>query len=126
MERGGDGDPRRPVRLGGHISTYASAARLYETGFHHFFRGKDGGEGSGDQLYFQGHASPGIYARVFLEGRLSEAQLDGFRREVDGHGLPFYIFYAMFGFQHTGDQFWALADQMGRGFVIGATAGRTT
>jgi len=76
--------------LGGHISTYASAAWLYEIGFHHFFQGKDGGGGSGDQLYFQGHASPGIYARVFLEGRLSEAQLDGFRREADGHGLPSY------------------------------------
>src|SRR3954469_2956872 len=75
--------------LGGHISTYASAAWLYEVGFHHFFQGKDGA-GSGDQLYFQGHASPGIYARVFLEGRLSEAQLDGFRREADGHGLPSY------------------------------------
>lgn len=75
--------------LGGHISTYASAAWLYEIGFHHFFQGKDR-DGSGDQLYFQGHASPGIYARVFLEGRLSEAQLDGFRREADGHGLPSY------------------------------------
>jgi pyruvate dehydrogenase E1 component len=79
--------------LGGHISTYASAAWLYEIGFHHFFQGKEGdgdGDGSGDQLYFQGHASPGIYARVFLEGRLSEAQLDGFRREAGGHGLPSY------------------------------------
>ncbi|MFJ8107692.1 pyruvate dehydrogenase (acetyl-transferring), homodimeric type [Streptomyces sp. NPDC096132] len=75
--------------LGGHISTYASAAWLYEIGFHHFFRGKDR-DGSGDQLYLQGHASPGIYARVFLEGRLSERQLDGFRREADGHGLPSY------------------------------------
>ncbi|MEU8691394.1 pyruvate dehydrogenase (acetyl-transferring), homodimeric type [Streptomyces sp. NPDC048665] len=75
--------------LGGHISTYASAAWLYEIGFHHFFRGKDG-DGSGDQLFLQGHASPGIYARVFLEGRLSERQLDGFRREAGGHGLPSY------------------------------------
>lgn len=72
--------------LGGHLSTYASAAWLYEIGFNHFFRGKDR-DGSGDQLYLQGHASPGIYARVFLEGRLSERQLDGFRREADGHGL---------------------------------------
>ncbi|MGW1798298.1 pyruvate dehydrogenase (acetyl-transferring), homodimeric type [Streptomyces sp. NPDC001984] len=75
--------------LGGHISTYASAAWLYEIGFNHFFQGKDR-DGSGDQLYLQGHASPGIYARVFLEGRLREEQLDGFRREAGGHGLPSY------------------------------------
>lgn len=75
--------------LGGHISTYASAAWLYEIGFNHFFRGKDK-DGSGDQLYVQGHASPGIYARVFLEGRLGEEQLDAFRREAGGHGLPSY------------------------------------
>ncbi|MGP4012076.1 pyruvate dehydrogenase (acetyl-transferring), homodimeric type [Streptomyces sp. 4N124] len=75
--------------LGGHISTYASAAWLYEIGFNHFFKGKDW-DGSGDQLYIQGHASPGIYAHVFLEGRLSEQQLDGFRREAGGHGLPSY------------------------------------
>ncbi|MER8047317.1 pyruvate dehydrogenase (acetyl-transferring), homodimeric type [Streptomyces sp. NPDC094032] len=75
--------------LGGHISTYASAAWLYEIGFQHFFRGKDG-DRSGDQLFLQGHASPGIYARVFLEGRLSEGQLEGFRREAGGHGLPSY------------------------------------
>ncbi|GGW98330.1 pyruvate dehydrogenase E1 component [Streptomyces malachitofuscus] len=75
--------------LGGHISTYASAAWLYEIGFNHFFRGKDG-DGSGDQLFVQGHASPGVYARVFLEGRLSEQQLDGYRREADGRGLPSY------------------------------------
>ncbi|WP_406431224.1 pyruvate dehydrogenase (acetyl-transferring), homodimeric type [Streptomyces sp. NBC_00631] len=75
--------------LGGHIATYASAAWLYEVGFHHFFMGKDA-DGSGDQLYVQGHASPGIYARVFLEGRLDEQQLDGFRREAGGHGLPSY------------------------------------
>jgi pyruvate dehydrogenase E1 component len=75
--------------LGGHISTYASAAWLYEIGFNHFFRGKDG-DGSGDQLFLQGHASPGIYARVFLEGRLSTEQLNAFRREAGGHGLPSY------------------------------------
>ncbi|RPE46043.1 pyruvate dehydrogenase E1 component [Streptomyces sp. Ag109_O5-1] len=75
--------------LGGHIATYASAAWLYEVGFNHFFQGKDG-DGSGDQLYVQGHASPGIYARAFLEGRLDEKQLDGFRREAGGHGLPSY------------------------------------
>ncbi|MEU3511952.1 pyruvate dehydrogenase (acetyl-transferring), homodimeric type [Streptomyces longwoodensis] len=78
-----------PAGLGGHISTYASAAWLYEIGFNHFFRGKDR-DGSGDQLFVQGHASPGIYARVFLEGRLSVADLDGFRREAAGHGLPSY------------------------------------
>ena len=67
--------------IGGHLSTYASAASLYEVGFNHFFRGKDDG-GSGDQIFFQGHAAPGIYARAFLEGRLTESQLDHFRREV--------------------------------------------
>ena len=79
---------QRPgIGVGGHISSYASAATLYEVGFNHFFRGRDH-EGGGDQIYVQGHASPGIYARAFLEGRLSEAQLDGFRQEhshvVDG------------------------------------------
>jgi pyruvate dehydrogenase E1 component len=67
--------------LGGHLATYASAASLYEVGFNHFFRGKDGA-GSGDQIFYQGHAAPGIYARAFLEGRLTEAQLDSFRRET--------------------------------------------
>ena len=67
--------------IGGHLATYASAATLYEVGFNHFFRGKDG-EGSGDQIFYQGHAAPGIYARAFLEGRISEAQLDHFRRET--------------------------------------------
>ncbi|MBP0460529.1 pyruvate dehydrogenase (acetyl-transferring), homodimeric type [Streptomyces montanisoli] len=75
--------------LGGHIATYASVAWLYETGFQHFFRGKDG-DGSGDQLYLQGHASPGIYARAFLDGRLSADQLDRFRQEAGGDGLPSY------------------------------------
>ncbi|WP_328913017.1 MULTISPECIES: pyruvate dehydrogenase (acetyl-transferring), homodimeric type [unclassified Streptomyces] len=75
--------------LGGHIATFASAAWLYETGFQHFFRGKEG-DGSGDQLYLQGHASPGIYARAFLDGRLSEGQLDRFRQEANGDGLPSY------------------------------------
>ena len=78
----------RHAGLGGHLSTYASAAALYEVGFNHFFRGRSGG--SGDQVYVQGHAAPGIYARAFLEGRLDEAQLDGFRRETTGHGLPSY------------------------------------
>ncbi|MFE2052035.1 pyruvate dehydrogenase (acetyl-transferring), homodimeric type [Streptomyces sp. NPDC059459] len=78
-----------PLGLGGHIATYASAAWLYEIGFNHFFRGKDG-DGSGDQLFLQGHASPGIYARAFLEGRLDEEQLNAFRREAGGRGLPSY------------------------------------
>ena len=75
--------------IGGHMSTYASAASLYEVGFNHFFRGKDH-PGGGDQVYFQGHAAPGIYARAFLEGRLSEDNLDHFRREVGGKGLSSY------------------------------------
>ncbi len=79
---------RRFDGLGGHLSTYASAAALYEVGFNHFFRGKDDG-GSGDQVFVQGHAAPGIYARAFLEGRLTEGDLDNFRREVEG-GLPSY------------------------------------
>jgi pyruvate dehydrogenase E1 component len=66
--------------IGGHLSTYASSASLYEVGFNHFFRGKD--DGSGDQVYYQGHAAPGIYARAYLEGRLTEDQLDHFRRET--------------------------------------------
>jgi pyruvate dehydrogenase E1 component len=76
--------------LGGHLSTYASAASLYEVGFNHFFRGKDDG-GSGDQVFYQGHAAPGIYSRAYLEGRLSESQLEHFRREVTrGRGLSSY------------------------------------
>ncbi len=75
--------------LGGHLSTFASAASLYDVGFNHFFRGKADG-GAGDQVFFQGHAAPGVYARAFLEGRLNEDHLDRFRREVDGGGLPSY------------------------------------
>ena len=74
--------------IGGHISTFASAATLYEVGFQHFFKGEEHPDGS-DLIYFQGHASPGIYARAFLEGRLSEEQLKNFRREIDG-GLSSY------------------------------------
>lgn len=74
--------------IGGHISTYASAATLYEIGFNHFFRGR-GEHFDGDQIYFQGHATPGIYARAFLEGRVSEEQMNKFRRELSG-GLPSY------------------------------------
>ena len=76
--------------IGGHISTYASAATLYEVAFNHFFRGK-GRDGDGDIIYFQGHASPGIYARAFLEGRLSPEKLDNFRHELrPGGGLSSY------------------------------------
>jgi pyruvate dehydrogenase E1 component len=77
--------------VGGHLSTFASSASLYEIGFNHFFRGKDDGT-SGDHVYFQGHAAPGVYARAFLEGRLSEDDLDHFRREIgrDGRGLSSY------------------------------------
>jgi pyruvate dehydrogenase E1 component len=75
--------------LGGHLSTFASAAALYDVGFNHFFRGKGDG-GAGDQVFFQGHAAPGVYARAYLEGRLTEEHLDRFRREVDGGGLPSY------------------------------------
>ena len=85
---------QRPgVGVGGHISSYASTATLYEVGFNHFFRGKDH-PGGGDHVFFQGHASPGNYARAFIEGRLGEADLDGFRQEesrpAGGRGLPSY------------------------------------
>ncbi len=81
--------------VGGHIATYASSAALYEVGFNHFFRGKDNltagpGGDSGDQVFVQGHASPGIYARAFLEGRLTARQLDAFRREGEAGGLSSY------------------------------------
>ena len=76
--------------IGGHLATYASAATLYEVGFNHFFRGKDA-PGMGDHIFYQGHAAPGMYARAFLEGRLTEDQLDHFRREVvPGQGLSSY------------------------------------
>ena len=80
---------RRVEGLGGHLATYASAATLYELGFNHFFRGKTETR-VGDQVFFQGHAAPGFYARAFLDGRLGEEQLDRFRREVGGGGLPSY------------------------------------
>ncbi len=76
--------------IGGHISTFASAATLYEVGFNHFFKGKQHAQG-GDFVYFQGHASPGMYSRAFLEGRLSQQQLENFRRELKpGGGLSSY------------------------------------
>src|SRR5437660_3819598 len=81
---------RKEHCIGGHISTYASAATLYEIGFNHFFRGPDH-PGGGDLIYFQGHASPGIYARAYLEGRLTDQQLHNFRRELEpGGGLSSY------------------------------------
>jgi pyruvate dehydrogenase E1 component len=80
------------VGVGGHIATYASAASLYEVGYNHFFLGKDLAGGMGDQVYFQGHAAPGIYARAYLEGRLTEQHLDGFRQEMSRapYGLSSY------------------------------------
>jgi pyruvate dehydrogenase E1 component len=83
---------RKGLEVGGHIATYQSAASLYEVGFNHFFRGKDH-PGGGDQVFLQGHGSPGIYARAFLEGRLTEDQMSKFRQEVQhgpGKGLPSY------------------------------------
>ncbi len=87
---------RRPGDLGGHISSFASSATLYDVGFNYFFRAPEPADAdgnvsrSGDVVYFQGHASPGIYARSFLEGRLSEEQLDNFRRETSSDGLSSY------------------------------------
>jgi pyruvate dehydrogenase E1 component len=86
---------RRPGDLGGHISSFASSATLYDVGFNYFFKAPNADQTkthstAGDLIYFQGHAAPGIYARSFLEGRLSEDQLDNFRREVDGEGLASY------------------------------------
>ena len=80
---------KRSDGIGGHLSTYASAASLYEVGFNHFFRGKDDGT-SGDQIYYQGHAAPGMYSHAYLEGRITEAQMDNFRQETGGNGLSSY------------------------------------
>ncbi|KGP64376.1 pyruvate dehydrogenase [Legionella norrlandica] len=77
------------AELGGHIASYASASTLYETGFNYFFKGPQGQNG-GDLLYIQGHSAPGIYARAFLEGRLTEQQLEKFRQEVEVNGLSSY------------------------------------
>jgi pyruvate dehydrogenase E1 component len=80
----------KTTNVGGHIATFASAATLYEVGFNHFFRGRTGHD-HGDVIYFQGHASPGMYARAFLEGRLTETQLKNFRQELQpGGGLSSY------------------------------------
>lgn len=80
---------REGSNLGGHIASFASAATLYDVGFNHFFRAP-GPDHGGDLVFIQGHSAPGIYARAFLEGRLSEEDLDNFRREVDGNGLSSY------------------------------------
>ena len=75
--------------LGGHISSFSSSATLYDVGFNYFFQGGDG-DREADLIYYQGHVAPGIYARSYLEGRISEEQMDNFRREVDGNGLSSY------------------------------------
>jgi pyruvate dehydrogenase E1 component len=80
---------RESSELGGHIASFASAATLYDVGFNHFFHGRTEGHG-GDLVYFQGHSSPGMYARAFLEGRINEQQMYKFRQEVDGNGLSSY------------------------------------
>jgi len=80
---------KRGGELGGHIASFASAATLYDVGFNHFFRGPEH-PGGGDLVYIQGHSSPGIYARSFLEGRITEQQLDGFREEAGDNGLSSY------------------------------------
>ena len=77
---------RKSSELGGHIASFASAASLYDVGFNHFFRGPDH-PGGGDLVFIQGHSSPGIYARSYLEGRVTEEQLDRFRQEAGGVGL---------------------------------------
>ena len=80
---------RKPGELGGHIASFASSATLYDVGFNHFWRAPSA-DFPGDLLYIQGHSSPGIYARAFLEGRISENQIDNFRMEVDGQGISSY------------------------------------
>ncbi len=80
---------QRDGSIGGHISTFASAATLYDVGFNYFFKGPNE-KNEGDLIYYQGHSSPGIYARSFVEGRLEESQLDNFRKEVEGNGLSSY------------------------------------
>jgi pyruvate dehydrogenase E1 component len=80
---------RKPGELGGHIASFASAATLYDVGFNHFWRAPNESH-PGDLLFIQGHSSPGVYARAFLEGRMSESQLDHFRMEVDGKGISSY------------------------------------
>ena len=79
----------KPGAVGGHIASFASSATMYDVGFNHFFKGDNHGNGA-DMVFFQGHISPGIYARSFLEGRLTEDQLNNFRFESDGKGLSSY------------------------------------
>ena len=80
---------KKDLDLGGHMASFQSSSAFYETCFNHFFRAANEQDG-GDLVYYQGHISPGIYARGFVEGRLTKEQLDNFRQEVDGHGLPSY------------------------------------
>src|SRR5690625_3195928 len=80
---------RKSSGIGGHIASFASSATLYDVGFNHFWRGRNDEHG-GDMIYIQGHSSPGIYARAYLEGRISADQLRGFRKEVDGKGISSY------------------------------------
>ena len=80
---------KKDSSLGGHISSFASSATLYDIGYNYFFHGHEN-DREGDLVYYQGHVAPGIYSRAFLEGRLTEDQLDNFRQEVDGKGLPSY------------------------------------
>jgi len=80
---------KKDLELGGHIASYASAATLYDVGFNHFWNAPSENHG-GDLIYMQGHSAPGVYARAFLEGRLTEEQLDNFRQEVDGKGIASY------------------------------------
>ncbi len=80
---------RESPELGGHIATFASSATLYDVGFNHFWRAPTEQHG-GDLIFFQGHSAPGIYARAFLEGRITETQIKRFRQEVDGQGLSSY------------------------------------
>ncbi len=79
---------KKGLDLGGHMSSFASSATIYDVCFNHFFRARNEKDG-GDLVYFQGHISPGVYARAFVEGRLTADQLDNFRQEVDGKGNPF-------------------------------------
>ena len=98
--------------IGGHLSTFASSASLYEIGFNHFFRGKDDG-GAGDHVYFQGHAAPGVYARAYIEGRLTEDDLDHFRREIGrgGRGLELLVEVVLLG-RELGDRAASLVEAL--------------
>ncbi len=80
---------KKDLELGGHISSFASSAMLYDVGFNHFYRAPNEKDG-GDFVFYQGHVAPGIYSRAYIEGRLTEEQMDGFRQEVDGKGLSSY------------------------------------